>query len=89
MRGQARITQGETRGKGAHASDITEYFYDNRNRLTEVKQWSTWTVYNNGNGTPDLADVAYTYDAFDRLVDRIATVPSSGGGSTSMKRGHH
>ena len=36
----------------ANASDITEYFYDNRNRLTEVKQWSTWTVYNNGNGTP-------------------------------------
>ncbi len=51
-----------------------------------MKQWSTWTVYNNGNGTPDVEDVAYTYDAFDRLVDRIATVAIGGNPTTTEER---
>ena len=41
--------------------------WDNRNRLTEVKHWASFTAYNNGAGTPD-EDVHYAYDPFDRLV---------------------
>ncbi|MGA2066672.1 MAG: RHS repeat-associated core domain-containing protein [Thermoguttaceae bacterium] len=54
------------------ATNITQYVWDNRNRLVEVKTWGNSAAYDDGAGTP-ATDIKYTYDVFDRLVAKDET----------------
>ena len=57
-------------------TDITEYTWDYRNRLTEAEHFSTYTNY-----SADTADqiVSYTYDASNRLIGRTLDADGSAG----------
>ncbi len=55
----------------------TDYAWDQRDRLTEVK------FFTGGSSSGTLTKtVDYVYDAFNRLVKETVTVPAVGGGST-------
>jgi YD repeat-containing protein len=51
------------------ATDITEYLWDHRNRLTAVNHYATYSDYTAGHY--DNTSIQYTYDAFDRRIRRI------------------
>ena len=72
--GSDTLTSGDT--------DITEYEWDNRNRLTEVEHFTTYANYDAG--TSDQI-VDYKYDCFNRLIGR--TLDSDGtSGATDVEQ---
>ena len=71
---------GETQ-PGAGDSEITTYTWDNRNRLTAVTHYASYTAYSASPPTPDQT-VTYTYDVFNRWIGETTTA----GGSTTQTR---
>jgi RHS repeat-associated protein len=57
-------------------TDVTEFTWDNRDRLTEVDHFTTYTNY--ADGTSDQI-VTYGYDAFNRLIRRTLDADGSSG----------
>jgi hypothetical protein len=59
---------------GVNDTNVTTYVWDNRNRLTSVKTYSTYAKYNAG--TPDQT-VAYIYGSSNRWISETIT-PATG-----------
>ncbi len=58
------------------ATDITIYGWDNRNRMTSLTHYATYSDYTTGPTAADMA-VSYQYDALDRETEEDETVGGS------------